>query len=103
MTETQLSDRARQLEILVAQRRYAEALPVFESYCQTLAEVVTSLPPRDPRIRQSEEHWRNLLNQTRRRVLAGRAHAAARLARLVQPRPTYDGRRAGQRTWQYLA
>jgi hypothetical protein len=48
-----------------------------------------------------EDEWRRLLEETRRRVLAGRAHAAARLARLPKILPLYREPCSPRHTWEY--
>jgi len=87
---------------LVASGRYAEAQRSFEEYCRALAEALAALPPKDPRIRELEEEWRRVSSETRRRVLTGRAHAAARLARLARPPRSYGDPADHRHTWQYF-
>ena len=97
-----LSTRARQIEDLVVEGRYAEAQRVFEAYCRMLEQILHALPAGDPRIRQMEDEWNRLLDNTRRRVLAGRTHAAMRLALLSPHRQLYGQPPAARHTWQCL-
>jgi hypothetical protein len=101
-TESELAGTADLLGALVNQRRYGEAQACFNTYCRDLKEIVWRLPAGDPRLREMEAEWRRLLEQTRRQVLVGRAHAAARLARLPRPRRVYRAVPAPRRTWQIL-
>jgi|ERR1700690_1444052 hypothetical protein len=102
MAESELAGTADRLGALVAQGRYGEAQACFDEYCRDLKETVRCLPPGDPRLRQMQGEWHRLLDRTRRRVLAGRAHAAARLARLPQRRRLYSAVPAPRQTWQIL-
>jgi hypothetical protein len=94
---------AHQVRRLVAEGRYAEAQRAFEDYCQALAQALAVLPPKDARIRELEDEWGRLLGETRGRVLAGRAQAAVRLARLSPAPRLYGDGPEPARTWQYLA
>jgi hypothetical protein len=87
--EAALAGTAERLRALVAEGRYGEAQDCFNEYCGDFKEILRGLPPGDPRLRQMESEWRRLLEQTRRRVVAGRAHAAARLARLARRHRPY--------------
>jgi hypothetical protein len=98
--ESQLAVTANRLGVLVAQRRYGEAQACFDEYCRDLKDCLRRLPPGDPRLRHMEDEWRRLMEQTRRRVLVGRAHAATRLARL--PRRLYSGASAPRTTWELV-
>ena len=98
-----LSTHAGQFERLVAEGRYDEAQRVFEAYCRILDEVLRGVPAGDPRIRQMEEEWNRLVDDTRRRVLAGRAHAALRLGLLSPHRQLYGQPLLARHTWQCLA
>jgi hypothetical protein len=100
--ELERAGTADRLDILVAQGRYAEAQECFDAYCRDFKDTLRSLPPDDPRLRQMETEWRRLLEQTRRRVLTGRAHAAARLARLPGHRRFYRSAPSPRRTWEVL-
>jgi hypothetical protein len=86
---------AGRLRASVAAGRYREAQETLQEYCRALRKAVAGLPPGDARLHSLEDEWRLLLDQTRRRVLAGRAHAAARLRRLApspaRPRFGFDG------------
>jgi hypothetical protein len=92
------SDCAAHLRKLVAQQRYAEARQVLADYGRLLEAALRKLPPGDPRVFELAREWRDLSEAVRRQVLAGRAHAAARLARL----PHRRGLRAGltRQTWE---
>ena len=98
-----LSTHACQIERLVAEGRYAEAERVFAAYCRTLEEILRGLAAGDPRIRQMEDEWNRLLGHTRRQVLAGRAHAAMRLADLSRHRQLYGEPLPARHTWQCMA
>jgi hypothetical protein len=104
--EAQLEAVAGRLRARVAEGRYREAQGELKDYCQTLRQTVAALPPGDPAVRRLEGEWRRLLDDTRRRVLAGRAHAGARLARLAKM-PTrsrfYGDGLPPRRTWEWLA
>ena len=102
MAESELAGTAERFETLVARGRYGEARACFDVYCQDLKETLRRLPPGDPRLRRMEGEWRRLLDRTRRQVLVGRAHAAARLARLPRGRRVYSAVPAPRRTWQIL-
>jgi len=102
MAESELAGTVDRLEALVARGCYGEAQACFDAYCRDFKETLRRLPPGDPRLRQMEGEWRRLLDRTRRRVLAGRAHAAARLARLPHRRRIYSAAPAPRRTWQIL-
>jgi hypothetical protein len=101
-TESELAGTADLLGALVNQRRYGEAQACFDTYCRDLKEIVWRLPAGAPPHPAKEAEWRRLLEQTRRQVLVGRAHAAARLARLPRPRRVYRAVPAPRRTWQIL-
>lgn len=68
----------------VAQGRYREAERALADYCAALMQAAAGLAPGDPGLGVLEAEWRGLAEETRRRVLAGRAHAASRLAKLAQ-------------------
>lgn len=93
---------ADRLGALVAQGRYGDAQAIFDAYCRDLKATLRRLPPGDPRFREMEDDWRRLLDRTRRRVLTGRAHAAARLARLPRIRRPYSAALPTRRTWELL-
>ena len=103
MTALDRAHLAGRVRSLVASGRYAEAQRCFAEYCRALAEAVAVLPPKDPRIGELEEEWRRVSSETRRRVLTGRAHVAARLARLARPPVSYGKPADPLRTWQYFA
>jgi hypothetical protein len=93
---------ADRVEALVAQGRYGEAQACFDAYCRDIKEALRRLPRGDPRLSQIEGEWRRRMEQTRRRVLAGGAHAAARLARLPRRRRVYNVAPSPRRTWELL-
>lgn len=84
----------------VAEGRYPEAQSELQEYCQTLRKAVASLSPGDPRVHRLEQAWQQLLGETRRRALAGRAQAAERLARLPRRLPGYCEPILSRRTWE---
>jgi len=87
----------------VAERRYREAQDAMAEYCRALRQAASGLAPGDPARQRLKHEWRGLLEETRRRVLADRANAGLRLARLPKPpRPYGDGPQP-RRTWLYLA
>jgi len=100
--DSELAGIAQRLEVLVAQRRYGEAQACFDEYSRDLQATLLRLPHGDPRFREIEEDWHKLIERTRRRVLTGRAHLAARLARLPRRRLSYSAARAPRRTWELL-
>jgi|HubBroStandDraft_4_1064222.scaffolds.fasta_scaffold03125_3 hypothetical protein len=104
--ETELEALAGRLRVRVAQGRYPEAQGALHEYCQALRKTVATLPRGDPGLGRLEDAWRRLAEETRRQVLAGRAHAGARLARLAQmlPHPrSYGDVPLPRRTWEWLA
>jgi hypothetical protein len=100
---SQLDARARELRGMVGAGRYGEAQAVFEEYCRGLAELLSGLPPGDARAAQLRSGWQELLVETRRRVLAGRAHAAVRRGRLPVSAPSYAEPPEARHSWQILA
>jgi hypothetical protein len=101
--DTSTEPGARPLRRLVAAGRYREAQAEFEAYASGVAESLAGLSPGDPRAARLQDEYRRLLLDTRRRVLAGRAHAAGRLARLAGVRQPYAAPAAPRRSWQYFA
>jgi hypothetical protein len=95
----ELESLANLLRARVAERRYGAARAALEQYCRALREAAAALPPGDSRLELLQDDWRKLWNETRHRVLAGRAHAAARLAHLSQPTPLYDEPCLPRHTW----
>jgi hypothetical protein len=100
MSGLDLDECARRVQRLVAEGRYAEAQGAFEAYCSVMSAVLARLPTADPRWRSIKEDWQNLFDRTRCNVLAGRAHAAARLLRLPKVRGSYGDVPPGRPTWQ---
>jgi hypothetical protein len=92
---------AGRLRARVAERRYPEARSALQDYCQALRKTAAGLPPGDPRLCRLEEDWRRLLEETRRRVLAGRTHARARLARLPRVPGLYLEPCPARHTWEF--
>jgi len=73
---------AGRLQVLVATGRYAEASGLLEECGRALDRMVRELQPGDPCGAELVAEWRRILEDLRRRVLAGRSHLAARLAGL---------------------
>jgi hypothetical protein len=105
--EAELEILAGRLRARVAEGRFREAQGALAEYCRVLRKTVAGLPRGDPGRGRLEEEWRLLAEQTRRGLLAGRAHAGARLARLAQisqpPRFYGGGPPPPRRTWEYSA
>jgi hypothetical protein len=104
--EAELEILAGRLRARVAEGRYPEAQGALREYCLALRKTVAGLPRGDPGRCRLEDDWRRLAEEARRRVLAGRAHAGARLARLAQA-PSgsrfYGDGLPPRRTWEWLA
>jgi hypothetical protein len=100
-SETELGVLAGRLRARVAERQYGEAQGALQEYCRVLRKTAGGLPSGDPRLGRLEEDWQRLLEETRRRVLAQRAHAAARLARLPKVLPLYREPCLPRHTWEY--
>lgn len=99
--ETELEALAARLRARVAEGRYGEARGALREYCGALRKAVAGLAPGDPGRGRLKSDWERLAEETRRRLLARRAHAAARLARLPKlPLPYRDG--PPRHTWQCL-
>jgi hypothetical protein len=104
--DAELEVLADRLRARVGERRYREAQDALAEYCGALRRTVASLPRGDPGLRRLEDHWRRLAEETRRRVLAGQAHAGARLAELAQMSQRshlYGAAPEPRRTWEWLA
>jgi hypothetical protein len=99
--ERELDILAGRLRARISERRYAEAQRALRQYCGVLRNSVARLPPGDPGVRRLGAEWQSLRDETRRRLLTGRAHAAARLARLRQVRPLYREPSPPRHTWEY--
>jgi hypothetical protein len=104
--ELELEALAARLRACVAQGRYQQAQSALEEYGRALRNTAACLRPGDPRRPRLERESLRLIGETRLRVLAGRAHAGARLARLAQApklsRP-YGEVPAPRRTTEWLA
>jgi hypothetical protein len=98
--EADLEALAARLRARVGEGRYREAQSALADYCRALRKMVASLPPGDPGLRGLENDWQRLQDETRRRVLVGRAHAAARLARLPKIRLLYREPSLPRHTWE---
>jgi hypothetical protein len=98
--ETEVEVLAGRLRARVAEGRYREAQCALQEYCRALRNTVASLPPGDPALRRLEDEWQRLRDETRRRVLSGRAHAAARLARLPRLPRLYREPSLPRHTWE---
>jgi len=90
---------ATRLRARVAEGRYRQAQAALEEYCGMLRESLAGLSPADPQRRLLAAEWEELAEQTRRRVLAGKAHAAARLARLHRPAGLYHNQPPAHHRW----
>ncbi len=102
--QTELEDLAARLRARVSERRYREAQEALDEYCRVLRQTAAAQPPGD--LRRLQDEWRRLAEETRRRVVAGRAHAGERLtklARLSQGSRFYGPGRDTRRTWEWLA
>jgi hypothetical protein len=99
--ETELDVLAGRLRARVAEGRYGEAQLPLQEYCRVLRKTAGGLPSGDPGLGRLEDDWRRLLEETRRRVLAGRAHAFVRLARLPKVLPLYREPCPPRHTWEY--
>ena len=100
MRTMELSEYATRLRRLVAEQRYEEARQALAEYGRALEQALGNLPPGDPRAFELAGEWRDLFEAAHRRVLAGRAHAAARLARL--PHLRRFAAEFPRRTWELL-
>jgi hypothetical protein len=103
MSASDVQELAAALQRLAAEGRFEETRRCLEAYGQAVEKALLELPKGDARIRQLEGEWRQTIEVTRRRVLAGRAHAAARLARLPRWRGAYAETATPRPTWQCLA
>ena len=92
---------AGRLRSRVAEGRYREAQDALQEYCRALRITAAGLPSGDPGLRRLEDEWQRLQDETRRRVLAGRAHAGARLARRPRPLPLFSEPSLPRHTWEY--
>ena len=102
--EAELESLAARLRAHVSGRRYREAQDALDAYCRMLGQTAAGLPRGDRR--RLQDAWRRLAEETRRRVLAGRAHAGARLAKLTQLSQgsmLYGASRETRRTQEWLA
>jgi len=94
--------RLRLLRSLVGSGLYGDAQRAFEEYARDLSETLAGLPAGDPRAAELASEWNGLCGELWRRVRAGRAHAAARLARLSAPGQGYAEAAAAGRSFQIL-
>jgi hypothetical protein len=99
-SQAELEALAGRLRTQVAEGRYREAQHALQEYCRALRKTVAGLQSGDPGVRRLEDEWQRLLEETRRRMLAGRAHAGARLARLPKPLPLYSEPSLPRHTWE---
>jgi hypothetical protein len=102
MKATLLEDLADRLRARVTAGHYEEAQAALAEYCRALRAAAAGLPRGDPRLCSLEQACSGLLEQTRRRVLAGRAQAAARLVRLPKVSPSYGERPPLRHAWRIL-
>jgi hypothetical protein len=101
-SETELAALAQRLRARVAEGRYAEARGALQEYSEALRKAVAGLAPDDPGRSRLKDDWEGLREETRRRLLARRAHAEARLARLPKLPLPYRCGPEPRRTWQCL-
>ncbi|HUD99931.1 MAG TPA: hypothetical protein VMR62_10180 [Bryobacteraceae bacterium] len=102
--QAKLEDLAARLRAQVSERRYREAQEALDEYCRVLRQTAAALPRGN--LRRLQDEWRRLAEETRRQVLAGRAHAGARLAKLAQLSQGsrfYGAARDTRRTREWLA
>ena len=99
---TFLSDLEAQLRRLVAQNQFPKAREVLERYRCEVGEAIGALPPGDPEAAGLARHWLGLMAELRVEILAGRSHAAARLARLTQCPARYGIPQRARRTFELL-
>jgi hypothetical protein len=103
--EAGLEALAERLRDRVAEGRYRAAQSALAEYCGALRKKAGSFAPGDPGLIRLQNEWMRLAEDTRRRVLAGRAHAGARLARLSQTPQrirSYDQDPPARRTCEWL-
>ena len=100
MTAAEREGLAARVQTLAGEQRYAEAQQALEAYGRALQQALEGLSTGDPRVLEMAGEWRQLMETTRRQVLAGRAHAAARLASLSRLRPF--GGPPPRRTWEFF-
>ncbi|MGA2735979.1 MAG: hypothetical protein ABSG65_00855 [Bryobacteraceae bacterium] len=101
--EEELEALAGDLLARVAEGRYRDVQAALREYCRALRKTVAALPRGDPSLARLETGWRQLAEQTRRGLLAGHAHAAARLARIATRPRIYGDGSPPRRTWQLSA
>ena len=98
----ELTEYATRLRRLVGEQRYDEARQALADYGRALEQTLGRAPPGDPHVLQMAGEWRQLMENARRRVLAGRAHLAARLARLPPLRSYYNSQSPPPHTWELM-
>lgn len=98
--ETELEILASRLRARVAEGRYPEAQQALGEYCREIRATLGGLPPGDPGLRLLQHEWQRLYDETRRRVLAKRAHACERLAQLPKFPRLYGDDPQPRHTWQ---
>ena len=98
----ELSEHATRLRRLVAEQRYEEARPALADYGRALEQALGRAPPGDPGVLQMVREGRQLLENARRSALAGRAHAAARRARLPRLHRYYNSKSPPLPTWELM-
>jgi len=85
MSRQNLDALAARLKARAAEGQFAEAQRALEAYSRAVVILRGSLARGDPGIRKLERQAMELLEETRRQVVQGRAHAAVRRARLRTP------------------
>jgi len=93
---------AARLRARVAEGCYAEARQALGEYCQAVREAALGMAPGDPALGHLAAEWTETAEEIRRRVLAGRSHAAARLARIPRLPEPYGPCSPGRR-WRCFA
>src|SRR5579862_207007 len=101
-TEMELETAAVRLRARVGAGRYAGARDALAEYGVAVREAVFGLAPEDPGRSRLLRESLKLLEDVRRRTLANRAHAAARLARLPRPPRGYCEQGPARPNWVCL-
>jgi hypothetical protein len=102
MIPAEISVGAARLERLLAERRFSEACQAVEDYGRALEQVLRTLPPGDPLLTELAAAARQTWESARRRALTGRAHAAARLVKLLKMPGAYRSAPRAPRTWEFM-
>ncbi len=100
--EMELETAAGRLRMRVGAGRYPEARDALAEYGAAVRKTASGLAPEDPGRGRLLRESLKLLEDVRRRTLADRAHAAARLARLPRPRRGYCEQAPPRPNWTCL-